>query len=195
VAAAEVEKIIAGVQENLDTAKLGLRLLGTKSASLGIRNVIVFGRTVTFALQKLRGKVADFDQWYEKQLAKLSHPNFQVLNKARSEIEKQGRLDISGRHMQLHYFDGQMQSKIPEPPRAKAFFIGDKFGGSGWEVTTADGQEEKFYVDLPESVVSVWTTLNDKTIQSSLIGVLQEYLAILDVIVADARTTFLTDSE
>jgi hypothetical protein len=38
------------------------------------------------------------------------------------------------------------------PPGAKAFFIGDENGGSGWVIPQPDGSDEKYYVELPPNI-------------------------------------------
>jgi hypothetical protein len=35
------------------------------------------------------------------------------------------------------------------PPGAKAYFIGDRLGGSGWEIELPDGSVQNYYVKLP----------------------------------------------
>jgi hypothetical protein len=65
----EIEATIKKAEEMLETARCGFEDLIANDKSrriVGLRNLIVFGRTVTFVLQNLRSKMAEgeFDAWY-----------------------------------------------------------------------------------------------------------------------------------
>lgn len=152
---AEIQAILSRVDETLETAKRGLEdVLDTSRVRRmsGLRNLIVFGRSVTFVLQNLRSATVEFDEWYAPhQHAMKSDPLMRFFVDARNKLEKQGKLEI---HMSGNFsFKGTDIRKFGRPPiGARGFFIGDTLGGSGWEVQLADGTIEKYYVDLPESI-------------------------------------------
>lgn len=49
---------------------------------------------------------------------------------------------------------------LPKPPGAKALFIGDRSGGSGWEIELPNGETQKFYVQIPQGIPGVEITVN-----------------------------------
>ena len=69
---ATIEQVLQRTEDTLATAKHGYQDLisGERSRRFsGLRNLIVFGRSVTFVLQNLRSSVGKerFDSWYEPQ--------------------------------------------------------------------------------------------------------------------------------
>lgn len=157
---AEIKAILQRVEETLDTAKHGLSDLLDPSKTrwrTGLRNLIAFGRSVTFVIQNLRGvRDVDFDGWYEPhQAAMKADPLMRYFVDARNELEKQGKLSVAT-SAHINSFSSSDIQKFGRPPiGARGFFIGDNLGGSGWEVELADGTTEKYYVELPVSIGEV----------------------------------------
>ncbi|WP_299510746.1 hypothetical protein [uncultured Limnohabitans sp.] len=157
---AEIKAIIQRVEETLETAKHGLSDLLDPSRTrwrTGLRNLITFGRSVTFVIQNLRGvRDVDFDSWYEPhQTAMKADPLMRYFVDARNELEKQGKLSVAT-STHIKSFSSSDIRKFGRPPvGAQRFFIGDTLGGTGWEVELADGTTEKYYVDLPASIGEV----------------------------------------
>jgi len=120
---------------------------------VGIYNVAVFGRSVTLVLQNFRTiDRKKFDEWYAPYLKVLStDPLFyRYFNDLRNEILKEGPPDVTS-SMYVPYLDGAMMAQLTAnpPPGATSFFIGDRLGGSGWEIELPDGTVQKYYVTLP----------------------------------------------
>lgn len=70
-----IKEVFENTNRLLDTAEFGYNvLIGTspKSKLAGLMNVVVFGRAVTNALQKLRSIEPDFDNWYSKYVEEMS---------------------------------------------------------------------------------------------------------------------------
>ena len=157
---ADIEAVLQRVDETLETAKLGLSDLldpGRSRRMSGLRNLIAFGRSVTFVLQNLRSLAREeFDAWYEPHQQSLKNdPLMRYFVEARNELEKQGKLSVATL-TQVHSFSSSDIAKFGQPPiGAKGIFIGDHLGGSGWEVELADGSTEKYYVEIPSSVAEV----------------------------------------
>jgi hypothetical protein len=122
---------------------------------VGLRNMVVFGRSVTQVAQTWRAIDRDrFDAWYapyETEMAK--DPLTVYFNTLRSIILKEGAPQV-GTSFSVMYLD--TADLPPAPPGAGAFFMGDPMGGSGWEIEQPDGTTEKFYVDLPPEIVTSW---------------------------------------
>jgi hypothetical protein len=82
--------VINEAEELLQTARFGLEDMQTRPARAksGLRNVIVFGRAVTFALQNLRSVVPDFDAWYAPhQQAMRADPVMSYFSELRTKIK------------------------------------------------------------------------------------------------------------
>src|SRR5688572_23459502 len=112
----------------LETAKCGFGDLMDRSRSrrmIGLRNLIVFGRTVTFVLQNLRSQMADgeFDKWYT---AKQEEMKKDVVMKhfvtLRNELEKQGSLPVST-SVHIKEFSSSNIEKYKKQPGTVGFFI------------------------------------------------------------------------
>jgi hypothetical protein len=155
---ATVVEVIRGAEERLETARFGLEDMRTRPnrAQSGLRNAVVFGRTVTFALQNLRNIVSEFDAWYSvKQEELKTDPLMKYFSDLRTEIEKTvNRHTATSIHINS-FLESDLQRFKPAPPGATSFFIGDQSGGSGWEVKRADGNIDKYYVDLQPDIGQV----------------------------------------
>ncbi|MDB5852857.1 MAG: hypothetical protein JWR22_898 [Herminiimonas sp.] len=202
--AIEVEAVLKRVDDTLDTARLGLKDLldTTRSRRMsGLRNLIAFGRSVTFVLQNLRSVVppGEFDSWYEPHQQSLkADPLMPYFVDARNELEKQGKLSVvTSSH--IRSFSSDDIKKFGRPPMgATVFFIGDQLGGSGWEVELADGSKEKYYVELPSSIGAVKQHFSNlpEAMSPELKGatieeLAERYIARMTVLGAAARAHFL----
>ncbi len=165
----------------------------------GLRNLIAFGRSVTFVLQNLRSITPEFDPWYNAVQEEMkADPLMQYFVLARNELEKQGRLSV-GISAAIKSFSTNDIAKFGPPPRgAKGFFIGDQLGGSGWEVELGDGTTAKYYVELPSSVGEVTQQftnlpqdLSPELKGQSVSDLSKLYIARLRALVDDARSKFL----
>lgn len=196
--------ILSDAREILATARLGLGDLvsGQPERRLpGLRNLIVFGRSVTLVLQNLRSTEPAFDDWYAPhQEVMRNDPLMRYLVELRNEILKEGSMPT-----RVGVYIGQLDGSNlfnrlpPRPAGATNFFIGDQTGGSGWMVTLPDGQTEKYYVALPADIgyvynlrltatpdVHLGSPITDKSVEN--VGRL--YLAYLEGLVRDAEREF-----
>lgn len=203
----EVEAILQRVEDTLETAKLGLSDLLDPSRSrrnTGLRNLITFGRSVSFVIQNLRGvEGLDFDVWYQpRQEAMKADALMRYFVDARNELEKQGKLSVAT-SAYLRAFSSSDMRKFGRPPTgAKAFFIGDHLGGSGWEVELADGKTEKYYVELPSSIGEVKQHFTNFPVAKgpelaghSVEELCTMYIAKLEELVNQAKNHFLDEPE
>lgn len=151
--------ILRRVEQTLRTAGYGLDDLvkGPPERRLaGLRNLVVFGRAVTNVLQNLRSTEPGFDQWYSKYQEEMKiDPLMKYFYQLRSRILKEGLIGVSTCTYIRRLRPEDLHRLAPPPPNAKAFFIGDRLGGSGWEVHLPDGSIEKYYVELPSDIGSV----------------------------------------
>lgn len=196
----EVRTILEGADDMLATAKLGLDdLRGSDPARrrAGFRNAVVFGRTVTFALQNLRGKVDGFDDWYStKETALRADPTFKKIAEIRNQIEKQAKTPLRSAIRFSNAAGEDLQKAFGKPPPGTTGdrFIGDSEGGSGWIVRGPDGKEEKFYVAMPSALVQHFFNLpGDQPFSKGedAAAALDRYLKELSAIVAEAQNKFL----
>jgi len=162
---------------------------------MGIYNVAVFGRSVTFALQNLRTVVGtDFDEWYEPHLAMMkASPLFKYFKNLRNEILKEGPPPMASA-MHVDHLNGADMARLTAnpPPGAGMCFMGDPLGGSGWLVNMPDGSQEKFYVSLPNDMrVTMSLRLVDQPNPDvPITDLCREYVEALGAMVEDAESHF-----
>jgi hypothetical protein len=165
----EAAAVLLKTREILATARRGLDdLVGDDPSRrlVGIRNVAVFGRSVTFVLQNLRSTVPDdgFDRWYlPKEEAMRADPLLGYFVNLRNEILKRGGpTPRASHHIEYLNLDDLAPLMANPPPGARRFFVGDTLGGSGWEVELPDGSLESYYVQLPDAVrMESWLHFTD----------------------------------
>lgn len=199
----EVQAIIIKAEETLQTARYGFDDLtsGNRQRRFsGIRNLVVFGRSVTFVLQNLKTPVGEvaFNEWYEPiQEQMKSDVLMKYFVTLRNEILKQGKLPIST-SASININSGDMAKFGTPPPGAKGFFVGDQAGGSGWEIELPDGTTEKYYVEIPESMAKVQQHFSelpvpedDELKRKSIEDLCAYYLDKLENILDSARSSFL----
>lgn len=150
-------EILKRTEETLSTARHGLDDLITGSPQRklsGLRNLVVFGRAITNVLQNLRGTEPNFDEWYGKYRDEMeSDPLMRYFYALRTKILKEGLLEtMTCVYIGRLSLPEDMSRFGPPPPNAKAFFIGDSVGGSGWEIELPDGSTEKYYVEIPTEI-------------------------------------------
>jgi hypothetical protein len=159
-------EVLANTRRALEDAQRGYNDLlahdGQRRAA-GFRNVCVFGRSVTIALQHMRGvDKGRFDAWYAPYAAEMDKdPLTRFFNTKRNEILKEALPGVAGVQGHIRNFSTRDDLMKDPPPGARAFFMGDQLGGSGWEIEMADGAVEKFYVELPPEIGRVDFAVND----------------------------------
>jgi hypothetical protein len=196
-----IDEVFRRVEDTLLTAQLGLEHLtgeGPSARLAGLRNVAVFGRTVTNVLQNLRSICPNFDDWYQPYVKEMrSNDLMRFFYKLRTEILKEGAVKVH-RSVTL---DGDLMALMRHfkpPPRTKGFFVADRNGGTGWEVDIEDSKTEKFYVQLPKEIPGLRIDVNihlsqapDEFQQVPAAELCKNYLAYLSCMVADAKKAFL----
>ncbi|MEO9630978.1 MAG: hypothetical protein ABJG14_11125 [Sulfitobacter sp.] len=203
MATKEISDIVNRAELVLRTAYAGLDMMRLSSGAkkdLGLRNVLTFGRSVTFVIQNLSSKCERFEDWYKPHQDRLkSDPVFSFFRDARNNLEKQGRLEIATSAHIKSFGDEEMKVlSADRPPGATAFFIGDQLGGSGWEVPLPNGEKLKYYVEMPSDIAVVEQSFAGSLAEKYLsdnkqtaLELCEQYLAGLSDIVDSAREYFL----
>ncbi|MFF2016213.1 hypothetical protein [Paenibacillus sp. NPDC058177] len=177
------QTVFKNIDDTLKTVELALKDLKNdlpERRHASIRNIITFGRSVTFAIQKLKSHVDDFETWYKpKQQEMIENPLFKFFNEVRNQIIHEGRLDTSV-STNITYFSTLFLEYMPKPPNYTGFFMGDENGGSGWKIKNEFDEEEKYYITLGKEAVDV---------QLSLVG-LPENLPYEDTSVLNLSTVY-----
>lgn len=191
--AKSVHGVLEKARQLLATAEIGYSMAaGTNPVlrPMGIHNVAVFGRSVSIAIQNLRSVVAreEFDEWYApRQKLMADDPVCRFFRDLRNEILKEGPPPL-GTALHISYFDTAMLP--PAPPGAGDFFMGDQFGGCGWEVDQPDGTTAKFYVQLPPQVATVTQHLPNSPDGRSITDLCCNYVDTLRSLVDEAEAHF-----
>lgn len=190
--------VFKNIDDTLKTVEIALKDLKNELPErrlASIRNIITFGRSVTFAIQKLKSHVDGFDDWYKpKQQEMISNPLFKYFKDIRDEIIHEGKLNTNV-SVSVPFFSPLFLQYMPKPPNHKGFFIGDQNGGSGWIVENADGEEEKYYITLNKDFVDVQLTLvglpdNLPYEDTSTLNLCTIYFDYLNNLVTEAKERF-----
>lgn len=154
-------EVIKNAKQHLNFVKEALDELINNPKNINIKkkamaNILVFGRSVTFVLQNLRSTVGakEFDSWYFPIQEEMRKDQLLKLMKdARNDLEKKGSFS-SHSSIQIRNLSTDDLKKYTDnpPPYAVSFFIGDKYGGSGWEIALPDGTTEHLYVELDDGI-------------------------------------------
>jgi hypothetical protein len=156
----KVNQILQNLKITLEMAQYGLMDLKSKNVKfheLGLRNLAMHGRSVTFVLQNMRGKVEGFEEWYKEIQEEMKSSELcSFFRDLRNEIEKQGKVRDTSINTHISQFNTDMLDRLPRPKNAKilGFFMGDQLGGSGWGIELPDGTTDKIYLDLPKEIVN-----------------------------------------
>ena len=199
------DEILQDAQAALDLTTRGLdeylAASGRQRAS-GIRNVVVWGRVTTATFKKLQAAsghtVREWWQPYSEEMK--SDPEFRYLYDLRNDVEKAGTVGRLGTTTHIDYLgpDEQRRLTANPPPNAKGFFIGDRWGGSGWQIELPSGETENFYVQLPADIaVTVSMHFMEPTTsqrfappERPIEEVLQRYVAFLESLMGSAIQAF-----
>ena len=176
-----VSEILAEAQERLDTARVGLdqARMGPYHVRAGFRNVAIFGKMVTFCTNNLRGKVEGFEQWdADAKNRFFDNDVARAMTEARNQYEKKATNPIFASAHVKSFSTDDLRS-LPRPDNASAFFIGDRFGGSGWMIDMENGDKFPFYIELPPSMAEVRTVLVSQAGSLDLMAAADTYLASL----------------
>lgn len=189
----DVADVFRRVDDLMATVRLGVQMVGGASPAMrgpGYLNVATFGRSVTLALQNLRTVVdrEKFDEWYAPYVAKMdADPVFQLFKRLRNEALKEGPDGLRG----VIRGPGTLSARtIPQnpPPGATQWFMGDRFGGTGWIIPQPDGTEEVFYTEpLPGAPIPDVVFEDAELHKRPAIDVCREYEEKLGAIVSEAR--------
>lgn len=189
-----LDEILSEAEARLQVAKCGLSMIsrGEGEGKIGLRNVAVFGRMVTFATNNLKSVVEGFADW--DALAKQRHfdnETCRYMNQLRTVIEKQARTPTAVA-MEISFSTDDLK-RFERPPGARGFFIGDQNGGTGWLIADQEGNETPYYVALPPEFGRVWLMLTEhdgrdaSEVASSYVSALEAYLNELKVFVGGAK--------
>jgi hypothetical protein len=196
-----VEQVFKAVRERQHQLHAEIRHLGCpdpRTRAAAIRNIMVWGQAVTGTLQRLRSRVEEFDEWYERKREEMrTDPLLKWFRDNRNAVLKQGVDPAMGSGAYLESFNSNQMP--PSPPGATTFFLLDERGGCGFEIELPDGSTDKVYVALPESCGHVFQTvfldapdehLGQMISDSSAPTVCVVYVDYLDRLVAEARELF-----
>ena len=187
--------VLGRARQALNTAKRGLEDMksGPERHNSGLRNLVVFGRSVTFVLQNISSRDERFDAWYQPRVAQMqADPLMQYFKDLRNRIEKQGDDRAQSAGHVVSFSSRDLAKLGPGPPGNKGFFIGDRSGGSGWKVEVEPGVVEPFYITLPPGIAKTWVVLDGapEGLGRDATQLCEQYLTKLDRLVVDAESEF-----
>ena len=189
------QEILNEANERLTIAKCGLAMVlsGQGEGRVGLRNVAVFGRMVTFATNNFRSVVPNFEKWdSDAKVRHFDNDECRYMYQLRNVIEKQARTPTSV-SVHIHSFNTNDISKFERPPSAGSFFIGDQNGGTGWMVVDSEGNETPYYLALPPEIGNVWLSLpendgrNAGEVASKYVASLEAYFIEVKAFIGQAQ--------
>jgi len=146
-------ELVESAEDMLRLAEQGLEWLESEARDkrlAGLRNILVFGRASLLAISALRRRHPGFDDWYEQNWAGMrDDTEMKDLETVRQLVLKDAK--PGGVITQLMVRSAGRSHGAP-PKHARAFFTGDRLGGTGWEVVMPDGSVEKYYVAISQAI-------------------------------------------
>jgi hypothetical protein len=146
-------ELVESAEDMLRLAEQGLEWLGSEAKEkrlAGLRNILVFGRACLLAISALRRRHPGFDDWYEQNWAGMREdPEMKDLETVRQLVMKDAKPGTVITQLMVR---SAGRGYGAPPANARAFFTGDRLGGTGWEVVMPDGGVEKYYVAISEAV-------------------------------------------
>jgi hypothetical protein len=116
----------------------------------GLRNLLVFGEAAVRQMGQLSAADPLFATWFDQQLkGSAADPQMKELAQLRTAVLREPKERREFTKVQVASA-GKEYGQRPE--NARAFFSGDRLGGSGWEIAIAGGLVEKYYVALPQDL-------------------------------------------
>lgn len=145
--------LVEAAEDMLRLAERGLDWLDSDDKEkrlAGLRNVLVFGRACLLSISALRRRHPGFDDWYEQNWAGMREDaDLKDLETVRQSVLREAK---PGEVITQLMVRSAGRGYGPPPKSARAFFTGDRLGGTGWEVVMPDGSVEKFYVSISEAI-------------------------------------------
>ncbi len=202
--AKKVNKDLLSLKEEIDLLwnwLIELKEPGNTRRVPAFWNIVTYGRMVTFHMQKILKGANEFEEWYSVKQKEMENDDLlKFFKELRNRIEKEKLVRPSNVTYISHLeFPKDLNKLGPPPPGAKGFFIGDEYGGSGWNVEGPNGKLFKMYVNLPSDIGSTWMTLEniphkhkDKEIDDdSLESICTLYIDYLNGLVEEAIDRFM----
>jgi hypothetical protein len=166
------DDILQDAKDAFDLMRRGLReyeAIGGRTRLAGIKNVVVWGRVVTATLQKLKRHFPnEFPTWWNPKAQDMrDDPEYHYLYDLRNDVEKLGTVGATGNATFIQHLGPDEMRRLtanPPPFPKRSFFLGDRWGGDGWDVELPDGTHQKFYVRIPTDIgVRSWLQFADPT--------------------------------
>jgi hypothetical protein len=147
-------ELVESAEDMFRLAEQGLQWLeagATDRRLAGLRNVLVFGRACMLSLAALRRRHPGFDDWYEQNWAGMrDDPEIRSIETIRQLVLR----EVKPGEVATHLMVRSAGRGYGSPPKgARAFFTGDRIGGTGWEIVMADGTVEKYYVAVTGAIL------------------------------------------
>jgi hypothetical protein len=185
--------LVEAAEDMLRLAENGLEWAGAGAVEkrlAGVRNVIVFGRACLLALSALRRRHPGFDDWYEQNWAGMrDDADLKGLETLRQQMLKESK---PGEVITRLMVRSAGKGYGAPPKNARAFFTGDRLGGTGWEVTMPDGGVEKYYVAVSAAIRPSGFAFRDEEEPACALlePMLGKYVAHLREMIRSAREHF-----
>lgn len=186
-------ELVESAEDMLRLAEEGLRWMeaGAKEKRLaGLRNVLVFGRACLLGLSALRRHHPGFDDWYEQNWAGMRNdPEMKRLEPIRQLVMR----EVKPGEVVTNLMVRSAGRGYGTPPKgARAFFTGDRLGGTGWEIVMPDGGVEKYYVVVSDEIRPAGYGFRDEgtPADACLEPIMTKYLAHLREMLRSAKEHF-----
>lgn len=156
----------------------------------GLRNVLVFGRACMLALSALKRRHPGFDDWFEQNWAGMrDDAEMRSIEAIRQLVLR----EVKPGEVATHLMVRSAGRSYGQPPKgARAFFTGDRLGGTGWEIVLADGAVEKYYITVSDAIRPAgWGFRAEEAPEASCLDpIMAKYVAHLREMLRSAREHF-----
>lgn len=147
------DDLLEAAKETLSVVEFALKeLLGSSDAKKlpATRNLLAFGGVFIRQIHGLRRHSIPLDRWFVQHQKNMNaDPMIRSLHELRRDLLDRATNPAASLHITQLHLPSKGGEHGPRPRNARSFFVGDRLGGTGWEVALSDGSVEKYYVAIP----------------------------------------------
>lgn len=154
----------------------------------GLANAVCLVRSIPSSLRRLKGRVGDWEAWWERSGSLHNDPDGLWIGQLRNSFDRAGTASgVPEVHLDA-VFSSELDWRAPRG--TVSTFVGDELGRTGWKVRMPDGTIETVFFTIPIPLARAYASLTVAADGRHLDAVFPRYLHAMRELVCSATTTF-----